>query len=112
MLGGLDAGTTYEPGWVASEDVEVQPTDDDLISFCPGPSTWTPSTGAQESLPMNCINWFEAYAFCIWDGGFLPSEAEWLYADVGGSGEREYPWGSEPPGTASKYAIGRLLAHD
>ena len=49
---------------------------------------------------MNCVNWFEAYAFCIWDGGFLPSDTEWEYAAAGGSLQREYPWGSTAPGTA------------
>src|SRR6185312_9797256 len=39
-----------------------------------------------------CITWYEAYAFCIWDGGFLPSEAEWNYAAAGGSEQRAYPW--------------------
>jgi formylglycine-generating enzyme required for sulfatase activity len=43
--------------------------------------------------------------FCIWDGGFLPSEAEYEYAAAGGSQEREYPWGSTAPGTANNYAI-------
>jgi formylglycine-generating enzyme len=51
------------------------------------------------------VNWWEAYAFCIWDGGFLPSEAEWEYAAAGGSQQREYPWGTAAPGTGSQYAI-------
>jgi len=53
------------------------------------------------------VNWYEAYAFCIWDGGFLPSEAEWEYAAAGGSEQRNYPWGPVDPGTAppNEYAI-------
>jgi formylglycine-generating enzyme required for sulfatase activity len=52
------------------------------------------------------VNWYEAYAFCIWDGGFLPSEAEWEYAAAGGSQQRQYPWGSHAPGTDNQYASG------
>jgi formylglycine-generating enzyme required for sulfatase activity len=44
----------------------------------------TSSAGSKENLPINCVNWWESYAFCIWDGGFLPSEAEW-----GNTWERE-----------------------
>jgi formylglycine-generating enzyme required for sulfatase activity len=51
------------------------------------------------------VNWWEAYAFCIWDGGFLPSEAEWEYAAAGGSDQREFPWGSTDPGSSNQYAI-------
>jgi formylglycine-generating enzyme required for sulfatase activity len=43
------------------------------------------------------VSWFESFAFCIWDGGFLPSETEWEYAAAGGSEERAYPWGADTP---------------
>jgi formylglycine-generating enzyme required for sulfatase activity len=108
-------GGGYEPGWVASDDSQIAPTNANLVAGYPGPgglgtsgavgATWTALAGSQENLPINEENWYEAYAFCIWDGGFLPSEAEWEYAAAGGSQQREYPWGSTPPGTANQYAI-------
>jgi formylglycine-generating enzyme len=97
------AGGGYETGWVVSDDSDITLTDADLASsnWC----AWTDSARANENLPSNCENWYEAYAFCIWDGGFLPSEAEWEYAAAGGSQQREYPWGSTDPGTGNQYAI-------
>jgi formylglycine-generating enzyme required for sulfatase activity len=95
---------TFETGWIASDDANVAPTVANLQTNC-FESTWTTSPGSKEDMPMNCISWFEAYAFCIWDGGFLPSEAEWEYAAAGGPEQREYPWGPTDPGTANQYAI-------
>jgi len=59
--------------------------------------TWTPEIGANENKAINCVNWYEAFAFCIWDGGRLATESEWEYAAAGGSDNRLYPWGSAPP---------------
>jgi serine/threonine-protein kinase len=102
---GLNAtGGGYELGWVDTDDVNIAPTDANLE--CDEPyAAWTNGAGGRENLPISCVNWYEAYAFCIWDSGFLPSEAEWEYAAAGGSEQRQYPWGSTDPATNIQYAI-------
>jgi formylglycine-generating enzyme required for sulfatase activity len=106
-------GQTYEPGWDAADwnnATDIDPTDANLESCSPY-NTWTDPASGNENLPINCVTWWEAYAFCIWDGGFLPSEAEWEYAAAGGNQQLEYPWGNPAsssttdPGTANQYAI-------
>jgi formylglycine-generating enzyme required for sulfatase activity len=108
----VDGGVAYESGWNATDwnnTTYIDPTDSNLthgtVSSCVESSTWTSSAGSQENLPIDCMNWYEAYAFCIWDSAFLPSEAEWEYAAAAGNQQREYPWGSTGPGTANLYAI-------
>ena len=44
-----------------------------------------------EARPVNCVTWYEAMAFCIWDGGYLPTEAEWGLAATT-TEQRPYPW--------------------
>jgi formylglycine-generating enzyme required for sulfatase activity len=102
----------YETGWDATDwntyiatGTAAASTWNTNLSCDPMEETWTTVAGSQENLPINCVDWYEAYAFCIWDGGFLPSEAEWEYVAAGGSQQLEYPWGSMDPGTANQYAI-------
>lgn len=60
------------------------------------------------AMPRNCVDWWLARAFCTWDGGWLPTEAEWEYAAAGGGENRLYPWGSAAPDSEmnSVFAMG------
>lgn len=85
----------YEAGWL-DEWAQFVDLADSVRTCHPSLASWTTEPGMNEWRPVNCVNWYEAFAFCAWDGGFLPSEAEWNYAAAGGSESREYPW-SVPP---------------
>ncbi len=68
---------------------------------------WTDTEGTTqaEAYPMNCVTWFESYAFCLWDEGRLPTEAEWEYAAAGAKENRIYPWVSKDiDATRANYA--------
>jgi formylglycine-generating enzyme len=73
------------------DDLVVQLTDD-----CDA-STWA---DGNPELPINCVNWYVAFAFCAYDGGRLPTEAEWNYAAAFGDSQRPYPWSQSPTDNA------------
>ena len=87
-----------DPGWSTDWNARLPANAAALATAVQCASgTYTSNAGARESMPMTCLTWYEAFAFCIWDGGRLPTEAEWNYAAAGGAEERPYPWGSELP---------------
>jgi formylglycine-generating enzyme required for sulfatase activity len=89
-------------GWDASWNTRLPTTTGELIAglFQDLPQlpvhTWTDSPGLNEDRPINNLTWYEAMAFCIWDGGYLPTATEWNYAAAGGDQQRAYPWSSPP----------------
>jgi formylglycine-generating enzyme required for sulfatase activity len=105
--------STFEPGWVTSWNANLAATASGWttnLSCDPTMATWTPAAGANEDKPIGCVSWFEVYAFCIWDGGFLPSEAEWNYAASGGSDQRVYPWSTPPSSETIDCSYANYLA--
>lgn len=98
---GLSVSTGgYEPGWDSAwnKNLAASKGDWDTNLSCGAPGQgWTNDAGGNEKRPISCATWYETAAFCIWDGGFLPSEAEWQYAAAGGSENRQYPWGAAAP---------------
>jgi formylglycine-generating enzyme len=95
----LIAGSEWQSVWDAGLALD-QAALKTAVSCDSTYQTWTDVAGANENKPMNCLDWYAAFAFCAWDGGRLPTEAEWNYAAAGGNEQRSYPWGATAPDKA------------
>ena len=84
-----------ESGWNDAWTTLLPPSASDLRELVAG-GTWTDAPEANEKKPITNVSWFVAFAFCAWDGGRLPTYAEWSFAAAGGDEQRYYPWSSPP----------------
>jgi formylglycine-generating enzyme len=90
----------WDPAWNTMLADDTAALDRALVCDPNGWPTWTDAPGTNEKKPMVCATWIELFAFCAWDGGRLPTQAEMNYAAAGGDEQRLYPWGSSPITTA------------
>jgi formylglycine-generating enzyme required for sulfatase activity len=81
-------------GWDSAWNVNL-PTDSAALVKdlrCVLLTTYADSAGPNDRRAVDCVSWYVAFAFCAWDGGRLPTEAEWSYVADGGEENRTYPW--------------------
>jgi cysteine-rich repeat protein len=106
---GKNPNNSADPGWDANRwNPHLYPDRAALVASFNNPTqlTWTttPLSPLDETRPIDFVDWFTAEAFCIWDGGRLPTYAEWDYAAAGGAEQRTYPWGNQV-GTGTTPAV-------
>lgn len=54
--------------------------------------------GGSDQLPMTCVSWFQAAAFCNAEGKRLPTSLEWSFAATSqGKAGKLYTWGNTAP---------------
>ncbi len=82
-------------GWQAAWSMELPPELPSTVHSCS--PEWAMRSKGSDEHPMNCASWYDAFAFCAWDGGRLPTEAEWEFAAAGGDLRRNFPWGTSSP---------------
>jgi formylglycine-generating enzyme required for sulfatase activity len=71
---------------------------------------YTDASGPRDELPVNCLSFAAAEAFCASRGGVLLSEAQFEYL-AGALASQPYPWGFDPP-SCTDAVWGRLIALD
>ncbi|HEY4122269.1 MAG TPA: SUMF1/EgtB/PvdO family nonheme iron enzyme [Byssovorax sp.] len=95
----LDPGGPYEADmiWLTQFDIGVSFVTFSDDSQCQGafPVPNEASTFHQQSnddMPMTCVTWWHAAAFCAFEGKRLPTSAEWQYAVQSGPANAPLPF--------------------
>jgi formylglycine-generating enzyme required for sulfatase activity len=88
----------YLPGCAASLEHRVSTLSS---TWTPTPETTAGGYPLDERPLVGGIPWALARAFCLWDGGRLPTYAEHAYVRVQGSEHRDVPWLAAPATMAS-----------
>jgi formylglycine-generating enzyme required for sulfatase activity len=99
-----DATPTPNPDAIVRDTALDVPPDD--ARWC----TWSAQAGVpedRERFALNCVSWAAARAFCRFEGGDLPTEAQWEYvAQVyGRDAKTRYPWGDSVPFCGPPYDV-------
>jgi formylglycine-generating enzyme required for sulfatase activity len=111
----LDPGGPYQESmqwdsaWNERATAQHFASENDVHGDCsaPFPHTAPPTYARSQNydFPMTCVSWFQAAAFCRWEGNRLLTQAEWMYVATGhGTRKTRFPWGDEAP-TCSRATV-------
>lgn len=110
----LDPSSRYPAmNWDGAWDTAAKDTGYGNPALCNTPGTKGADGGdqlptfddADPSLPMSCVTWEQALAFCWWDKRKrLPTDTEWRIVATSEGRRSPYPWGSSAP-SSCKFAI-------
>jgi formylglycine-generating enzyme required for sulfatase activity len=96
---GANPNNTADEGWQSAWNQYLPAGQSDLLAQLSSDTCGEYATFrdvGNDELPVNCVSWYVAQAFCIWDHARLPTEAEWSYVASGGDEQRLYPWWNGP----------------
>jgi formylglycine-generating enzyme len=92
-------GAVGEIGWLRDWDEQLTLSPEACVN-----DNYSANAGPTDHQAVTCVNYYQAVAFCIWDGGFLPTSAELMYVTYGGEADTSFPWGNELDPTRAVYA--------
>ena len=69
-IGGLAGQAGWDSSWNSSLTADT-PALVAALACHATLASWTDAPARERTMPINCITWFEAWAFCVWDGELL-----------------------------------------
>jgi formylglycine-generating enzyme required for sulfatase activity len=109
------AWTTYvaaqdykDPNCNNAQALESNDSPAEEYSYAPTYNMYLAKQAGADRFPINCVNFYQAVAYCWWDGGKrLATEAEYQYEITGRGRSYTYPWGNSPDPKDCTLAIWR-----